>query len=72
MNNYTIVSVNVSEIVAATPSTLQKTGCIVSVGGTTLAAGQVQLITQVADYTAIIGSTPDSEPMMTMSSSVTQ
>ena len=59
MNNYTIVSVNVSQIIAATPSNLQSTGCIISLGSTTLSAGQVALITQVADYTALISTTPD-------------
>lgn len=64
MNNYTIVSVNVSEILAATPDNLQQTGCIVSHGGTSLADGTVQLITGIADYTALIGNTPDAEVTM--------
>lgn len=49
-----IVIVNVSEQIASTPSTLQKTGAFVSQGGTTLAAGTSALITQAADLTAIL------------------
>lgn len=49
-----IVIVNVSEQIASTPSTLQKTGAFVSQGGTTLASGTSALITQVADLTAIL------------------
>jgi hypothetical protein len=49
-----IVVVNVSEQIASTPSTLQKTGAFVSQGGTTLAAGTSALITQMADLTAIL------------------
>lgn len=64
MNNYTIVSINVSEILAAMPNNLQQTGCLISLGGTTLAAGHVQLITQPADYTALLSLTPDSELTM--------
>ena len=40
-----IVIVNVSEQIASTPSTLQKTGAFVSQGGTTLAAGTNTLFT---------------------------
>lgn len=59
MNNYTIVSVNVSEIVAATPNGLQSTGCIVSQGSTTLTAGHNALLTQASDYTALLSGTPE-------------
>src|SRR6185437_5160638 len=49
-----IVVVNVSQQVAPTPSTLQKTGALISQGGTTLASGSYSLITQLADLTAIL------------------
>jgi hypothetical protein len=49
----TIVSVVVSQQVAPTPSTLQKTGAIISVGGTNTAAGTVSLVTQPSDVTAL-------------------
>lgn len=53
-NNNPIVLVNVSQILAATPDTLQKTGAIVTQGGTTTAAGTATLITAQADLTAIL------------------
>lgn len=49
-----IVNVSVTQQVASAPSQLQKTGAFVSQGGTTLAAGTTQLLTQLADLTAII------------------
>jgi hypothetical protein len=49
-----IVTVNVSEVIAPTPSKLQKTGAFVSQGGTTKASGTRTLITQKSDLTAII------------------
>src|SRR6185437_8536198 len=49
-----IVVVNVSQQVAPTPSTLQKTGALISQGGTTLASGTYSLVTQLADLTAIL------------------
>jgi len=49
-----IVIVNVSQQVASTPSTLQRTGAFVSQGATTGAAGSVALVTELADLTAIL------------------
>jgi len=59
VNNYTIVSVNVSQILAATPNNLQSTGCIISQGSTTLASGHSALLTQASDYTALLSGTPE-------------
>lgn len=54
-----IVTVNVFQTVAQTPSTLQQTGALVSQGATTLAAGTYALITDMADLTALlIGAKP--------------
>jgi len=49
-----IVIVNVSEAVASAPSQLQRTGALISQGGTTLAAGTSALLTQNADLTALL------------------
>ena len=49
-----IVNVSVSQQVASAPSTLQRTGALVSQGGTTLAAGSTQLLTQISDLTTIL------------------
>jgi hypothetical protein len=49
-----IVTVNVSQTVAPTPSTLQKTGAFISQGATSLASGTYQLLTQLADLTSIL------------------
>ncbi len=51
-----IVQVTVSQLFGASPITLQQSGLIVSQGGTTLANGQIALITQQSDLTAILGS----------------
>ena len=48
-----IVLVNVSQQVAPTPNKLQKTGALISQGGTTLAPGSIQLLTQPADLTGV-------------------
>lgn len=49
-----IVQINVSQTVAPTPSTLQRTGALISQGGTTLTPGAKTLITQPADLTPIL------------------
>src|ERR1700730_18550751 len=49
-----IVQVNVSTVSAPIPSWLQKTGALLSQGGTTTAANTRTLITQLADLTAIL------------------
>jgi hypothetical protein len=51
-----IVQVNVYQDVAPTPSTLQQSGAVVSVGGTTLAAGASSTLTQASDLTSILAS----------------
>ena len=50
-----IVTLAVSQNLAATPSNLQQIGSIVSNGGTTLAVGATAQITQQSDLTAILG-----------------
>ena len=50
-----IVTLVVSQNLAATPSNLQQIGSIVSNGGTTLAVGATAQITQQSDLTAILG-----------------
>lgn len=49
-----IVTVNVTQTIAPTPSALQKTGAMLSQGGTTLLAGTYALLTQVADLTPLL------------------
>lgn len=49
-----IVTVNVSQTVAPTPSTLQKTGAFISQGATTTAPGTYSLLTQLSDLTPIL------------------
>jgi hypothetical protein len=49
-----IVTVQVSQTVAPTPSNLQKTGAIISSGGTTLSQGATQLLLSDADLNAIL------------------
>jgi hypothetical protein len=49
-----IVTVNVTQTIAPAPSQLQRTGAFVSQGGTTLAAGTTQLLTQASDLSAIL------------------
>lgn len=49
-----IVTVNVSQTQAPTPSLLQKTGALISQGGTVLAAGMYSLLTQPSDLTPLL------------------
>ena len=49
-----IVRVNVNTLIAPTPPTLQKTGSILSQGGTTLGAGKQALLTQLSDLTPLL------------------
>ena len=51
-----IVIVNVTQTIAPTPSTLQKTGALISQGGTTLTAGTYSLLTQESDLTPLLAS----------------
>lgn len=50
----TIVTTNVSQIVAPAPSKLQKTGALIAQGATNTAAGTKTLLTSAADLTAIL------------------
>jgi hypothetical protein len=49
-----IVTVNVTQTIAPAPNTLQRTGCFVSQGSTTLSTGSSYLLTQFADLSAIL------------------
>ena len=49
-----IVNVVVTQQVASAPNQLQQTGAFVSQGGTTLATGTTQLLTQSSDLTSIL------------------
>ena len=49
-----IVTVNVTQTVAPTPSTLQSTGALISQGGTTGVADTITLLTQLSDLTSIL------------------
>lgn len=49
-----IVVVNVSQEQAPAPNTLQKTGAFITQGGTTTDAGDLTLLTSLADLTAIL------------------
>lgn len=49
-----IVQVNVSQTQAPTPSTLQRTGAMVSLGATTLAKGTRSLLTRASDLASIL------------------
>ena len=49
-----IVNVVVSQQIASAPNTLQQTGAFISQGGTTLAAGSTQLLTQLSSLTSIL------------------
>ena len=51
-----IVSVNVSTVVAPTPATLQKCGAFISQGGTTTTQGVASLLTQLSDLTPLLPS----------------
>lgn len=49
-----IVFLNVSQTVAPLPSTLQQTGALISLGGTTKAANSLTLLTSAADLTPML------------------
>lgn len=49
-----IVTVNVFQQVASAPSTLQRTGALVSIGGTTQAANASTFLTQLSDLTPLL------------------
>ena len=52
-----IVTENVSQVVAAAPSTLQSTGAMISQGGTNTTPGTKTLLTQPSDLTPILAAT---------------
>jgi hypothetical protein len=64
-----IVQVNVSVQVAPTPPTLQKTGCLVSVGGTVLSPQASTFLTQESDLIPFLR-TPQSLTSLTFSTGV--
>ena len=66
-----IVTVNVAQRVAPAPSTLQRTGAVISQGGTTTAPGTLTLITQFADLTAILSTAKPITSMVWSASVVT-
>lgn len=49
-----IVTVNVTQNVGSTPSQLQRTGALISTGGTSLAANASSLLTQLSDLTPLL------------------
>src|SRR5688572_20650044 len=49
-----IVQVNVTQTIAPTPDTLQKTGAFISQGATVTTPGSLTLLTQLSDLTAVI------------------
>ena len=49
-----IVTVNVTQTVAPTPSQLQKQGAMISQGATTMAPGSRSILTQPSDLTALL------------------
>lgn len=51
-----IVQINVSRTLAPAPSTLQRTGFLVSVGGTNLAPNTDELLTELSDLTPLLAS----------------
>jgi hypothetical protein len=50
-----IVTVTVATVQAPTPNTYQQCGCLVSFGATTLAAQDVQMLTQISDLIGVTG-----------------
>lgn len=49
-----IVTVNATQTTAPIPSKLQKTGALISQGGTTLGVGEYSLLTQLSDLTPLL------------------
>jgi hypothetical protein len=49
-----IVTINVSQIIAPAPSTLQQTGALISQGATNTAPGTISLLTQLGDLTPLL------------------
>ena len=66
-----IVNVSVTQQVAPTPSQLQRTGAFISQGATTLAAGSVQLLTQMSDLASILSGSSAITSMAWSGASVT-
>ena len=54
MANPQIVTVNITQTVAPTPSTLQQTGALISQGGTITAPNTLSLLTQLSDLTPLL------------------
>jgi hypothetical protein len=66
-----IVQVNVSQTLAPAPNTLQRTGAMISQGGTTLTAGTYSLLTQLSDLTPLLPSAQTNISVTWLSSVVT-
>lgn len=66
-----IVQVAVSQTVAPAASTLQRTGALISLGGTTLGAGNTGLLTQYADLTPLLATAKTLSNLVWASSVVT-
>ena len=49
-----IVSLNISTLIGAKPSTLQQTGALISQGATSLATGNYSVLTQKSDLTSLL------------------
>lgn len=49
-----IVTVNVNQTIAPTPDTLQKTGALISQGGTSIGAQNIALLTQLSDLAPLL------------------
>jgi hypothetical protein len=66
-----IVTVNVAVVAAPTPSTLQQTGALISVGATNTAANTKTLLTKASDLTAILAGTAANSTLTWSASVVT-
>jgi hypothetical protein len=66
-----IVQVNVSQTLAPVPNQLQRTGAMVSQGGTTLTPGTYSLLTQQTDLTALLPAAQTNITVTWLSSVVT-
>ena len=66
-----IVTVNVAQSVAPSPSTLQRTGALLSQGGTNLSAGTFSLLTQLSDLTPLLTGAKSISTMVLSAGTVT-
>lgn len=66
-----IVTVNVSQVTSPTPSTLQRSGAIISAGGTTRPLNSLTLLTKAADLSPILEASRSTGSLVWNSSVVT-